>query len=136
MGQSVSLSIETPEPYYNNGRLVCPGDEITFVCETRGSSTIAWSSEEYIGPGNAQMQFSAIEDPSLPCAMCKKDGIGDTIATFIANKLEDGVRVLQSTLRVTATSMSSVRCIHGDESSRTINFSVIGKSANGIILVG
>ena len=127
MGQSVSLSIETPEPYYiNNGRLVCPGDEITFVCETRGSSTIAWSSEEYIGPGGAQIPFSAIAVPNNT-----KYGIGDTVATFTANIPEDGV--LRSTLRVTATLMSSVRCIHDDESSRTISFSMIGKSANGIV---
>ena len=128
--QSMKLSIKTPTLY--NGSFVCSGDKVTFVCETRGSSTIAWSSEEYIGSGGAQLQFSAVGVPSLTNPM---HGIGDTIATFAANKLEGGVRVLQSTLRVTATSMYPnplVKCIHGDERSTIVNFSVIGKyTSNG-----
>ena len=130
--QSMKLSIKTPTLY--NGSFVCSGDKVTFVCETRGSSTIAWSSEEYIGPGGAQLVFPAIGIPSLTNPM---RGIGDTIATFTVNKLEGGVQVLQSTLRVTAMSMYPnplVKCIHGDESSRAANFSVIGKyrSSSGL----
>ena len=68
--------------------------------------------------------------PAIGVPNNTKYGIGDTVATFTANIPEDGV--LRSTLHVTATSMASVRCIHDDESSRTINFSMIGKPANGI----
>jgi hypothetical protein len=129
MDQSVSLSIETPQLY--NGRFACPDDEITFLCETKGSSTISWSSNEYIGQGGAQLQFAAIE------VINTKHRIGNTTATFTDKRTEDGVQVLQSTLRVTATSMypnPSVTCIHGNEGRRSANFSVIdiyiGKQAH------
>ena len=122
MGQS--LCIQSPELY--DGSLACPGDEIIFICETRGSSIIAWGSDEYIGPGGAQLQFAEVSSASDV-----RRGIGNTIATLTDNRIESGVRVLTSTLRVIASSMypnPSVTCIHiDDETSRTANFNVIGK---------
>ena len=121
MGQTVF--IVTP---LHNGNLACLGDQITFECETRGSSIISWASDEYIGQGDTLLQFSSAD----PAEMRRLDGIGDTVAILTANRIENGVQVLVSTLHVTATSMypnPSVICIHGDESRSKANFSVIGK---------
>ena len=120
MGQTVS--IVTP---LHNGNLACSGDQITFECETRGSSIISWASDEYIGQGDTLLQFS-----SADLAMTERCGVNDTKAILTANRIENEVQVLVSTLRVTATSMHptpSVICIHGDESRSKANFSVIGK---------
>ena len=121
MGQTVS--IVTP---LHNGNLACSGDQITFECETRGSSIISWTSDEYIGQGDTLLQFSSAD----PAEMRRLDGIGDTVAILTVNRIENGVQVLVSTLCVTATSMypnPSVICIHGNESRSKANFSVIGK---------
>ena len=32
------------------GVTACPGDTLDFICETRDSNILAWSSDEYIGP--------------------------------------------------------------------------------------
>ena len=119
----ITCSIVTP---LHNGNLACSGDQITFECETRGSSIISWASDEYIGQGDTLLQFSSAD----PAEMRRLDGIGDTVAILTVNRIENGVQVLVSTLRVTATSMypnPSVICIHGDESRSKANFSVIGK---------
>ena len=120
MGQTVS--IVTP---LHNGNLACAGDQITFECETRGSSIISWASDEYIRRGDTLLQFSSA-DP----LMTGRRGVNDTEAILTVNRIENGVQVLVSTLRITATSMyptPSVICIHGDESRSNANFSVIGK---------
>ena len=120
MGQTVS--IVTP---LHNGNLACSGDQITFECETRGSSIISWASDEYIGRGDTLLQFS-----SADLAMTERCGVNDTKAILTAKRIENGMQVLVSTLHVTATSMHptpSVICIHGDESRSKANFSVIGK---------
>ena len=62
--------------------------------------------------------------------MTGRCGVNGTKAILTAKSIENGVQVLMSTLRVTATSMypnPSVICIHGDESRSKANFSVIGK---------
>ena len=82
------LIIETP---LYNGRLACPGDEIIFRCETRGSLTIAWRSAEFIGPGGRQLQFANVE--SSPKSL---NGTEDTVATLIDTRDEDGIPVLVS----------------------------------------
>ena len=95
-----TLFIQSPTLY--NGNLACSGDEITFFCETRGSSIIAWTSDEYIGQGGAQLQFVAAKVPSMASIL---HGTGDTIATFTGNRIENEVRVL------TSTRDSSCNCI-------------------------
>ena len=89
---------------------LCPGEEVIITCETRGSSVMAWISDEYIGSGSL-LQFLII------------DNIGDwhtssvnpnTIATLINNTVEDGELILESQLRIRAVSQfmnSSVTCI-------------------------
>ena len=124
----VGQTLTTESPTLYSGNLACSGDQITFVCETKGSSIIAWTSNEYIGQGGAQLQFAAAEVPSLANTL---HGTGDTVATFTDNRVENRVQVLTSTLRVTASSVypnPSVTCIHVDnDTRRTVSFSVIGK---------
>ena len=98
---------------------LCPGDIVTFTCETRGSPIIAWTSEEYIERGATQLDFATFNSigteeisPVNP----------NTVATLINNTIEDGVQVLVSQLRiiVSATfSTSTVTCI--DIGTGTIN---------------
>ena len=45
-------------------RPVCPGEEITFICEVQ-SPIIAWASEEFIGQGGAQLVFSSFDSPGV-----------------------------------------------------------------------
>ena len=92
------------------GEPLCPGDIATFTCETRGSYILVWSSDEYIGSSGTQLEFLTIDivgrvlvSPINP----------NTFATLISNTIEDGVRVLVSTLRIRALSQflnSSVTC--------------------------
>ena len=90
----------------------CPGEEVNITCETRGSSIIAWASNEYIEQGGTRLEFAVFNN------------VGDThvspvnpntIATLIKNTNKDGVSVLVSQLCVRVLSQflnSSVTCIN------------------------
>ena len=110
---------------YNDDHFACPGQQIIFTCETRGSSIIAWKSEEFIGSGGAQTQFIQTQNNG------SERWYGDTVATLVDNRIEGGIRLLVSTLRITAMSMypnPSVTCIHTDDGNwNTTTFRVIGK---------
>ena len=85
--------------------------------------------------GGAQLQFVEVSSHVSDV----RYGIGNTIATLTSNRIsENGLRVLISTLHVTASSVysnPSVTCIHIDNgTSRTANFSVIGKSYLHVII--
>ena len=86
--------------------------------------------------GGAQLQFVEISSRVSDV----RHGIGNTIATLTGNTIsENGLRVLVSTLRVTASSMypnPSVTCIHIDSGiSTTANFSVIGTSYSVHVII-
>ena len=111
-----------------NGTIACPG-EIVFTCETRGSPIIAWSSEEYVAPGNVQLAFAGQVNEVGDTR--NSTSIQGTVATLTNNMLdENGTRILVSILRIVATTdspMASVNCIHiGDNSINTTSFKVIG----------
>ena len=92
---------------------LCPGEEVTITCKTRGSALLAWASEEYIGARGTRLEFATFNN------------IGDirtshmnpnTVATLINKTVEDGVQVLVSQLRITAQSQfmnPSVTCTNG-----------------------
>ena len=107
--------------------ITCPGDEVTFTCETRGSSVIAWTSDGYI---RDQLEFNAGDSFDET----RQDSVdANTIATFINNtREEDGTRVLESQLRIVVsfTSLSSsVTCIHvRDNIPDAFPFRVLGMS--------
>ena len=110
----------------SDGDIVCPGQTITFICETTGSGTIAWSSDDYIGLGS-QLQFAAFNslDENRTSAISS-----NTIATFISNTNTGGIPVLVSQLNITVSSAypnPSITCIHVSNNVRdTINFQSLG----------
>ena len=107
---------------------VCPG-MVFFICETRGSFAIAWTSDEYIGSGNTQLIFAA--GASVVGETRRSGGINGTVANLTHNAVENGVTVLVSTLTITVAQNSpggSVTCMHvGDGTTDTVDFEVIGK---------
>ena len=105
--------------------ITCPGDEVTFTCETRGSSVIAWTSDDYI---RDQLEFNAGDSFDET----RQDSVdANTIATFINNtREEDGTRVLESQLKIVVSSTSlspSVTCIQvRDNVQESFPFQVLG----------
>ena len=112
----------------HDGLVACANTDVTFTCETRGSSAIAWRSEQFIGVGStAQLIFSDVDNPgSLQMA-------STTVAMLTKNQLVNGVRLLESTLRIrvpaSLTTSPSVTCVHlVNNMNSTINFTIRCKS--------
>ena len=118
-------SIVTNQLY--GGQYVCAG-EVIFTCATMDSSIIAWSSREYINSGNIPLTFAAeLHDEG---DMRNSTFNQNTFATLITDRVENGVQVLVSRLRIVASLDSptaSVTCTHGNGTTDTQNFQVIGK---------
>ena len=95
----------------SDGDVVCPGDVVTFTCVTRDSAIIGWNSVEYIGSG-LQLEFDEGGDRN---EIQRGTIDSNTVATFISDTLENGMRVLVSRLQITVSSASaspSVTCVH------------------------
>ena len=109
----------------DNGTRVCPGQEITFTCETIGSSQLIWSSDQYIGIGGAQLQFFSRDTPGLVAASTINS---DVFATLISADAQS--QRIVSTLHIKASSdMSnpSVMCVHStDMTNKTFRFQYLG----------
>lgn len=104
----ISQRIISTQP--NELHNLCPGQEVTITCETRGSETIAWSSDEYIGRA-AHLEFSSSEIVGVT----KRAWSSNIVATLANNTNENGVTVLVSQLHIIALPgalTSSVTCIH------------------------
>ena len=118
--QSLSSDLPADEP-------VCPGQVVTFTCETRGSLILAWTSDEYIERGGTRLDFATFNNVGYTRISPVNP---NTNATLIANFDENGVRVLRSTLRIVTLSgflNSSVNCLHiGDGTMNTSRVIVIG----------
>ena len=98
---------------------LCPGDEVNIICETRGSSVMAWSSDEYIGLGSL-LEIRIVDNIGDRCTSSVNP---NTIATLINNTVEDGVQVLVSQLHIRVLSQlmsSSVTCINVALGTQTI----------------
>ena len=106
---------------------LCPGDIVTFNCETRGSTILAWTSDEYIETGGTRLAFGTFNSVGTEEISPLNP---NTVATLISNTIEDGVPVLVSTLRIRALSQflnSSVTCIHiGSGTTNTTMVQVLG----------
>ena len=107
---------------------LCPGNVLTFTCETRDSPIIAWTSDDYIEARGTQLEFGRIAS------------VGDTLlspvnpntsATLTENGVIDGVAILESQLRITLSPeypSSNVACIHvGNGIRREIRFNLLGR---------
>ena len=108
-----------------DGRFACVDSTVVFTCEVRGSEGIAWRNDAYIGSGNNQLGYIAgIQNvgDTLPASN------GQTVANLTGNFIENGVLVLESTLRVVASDSqsSSVTCTNGtDLGITTFTFTVL-----------
>ena len=103
----------------------CPGNMILFTCTTTGSSTLAWSSEDYIGP-DRQLQFRSIDDNGTVENSAFNP---ETIATLTAVNNTDGP-ILTSILRIIARSTTpniSISCINAGGGTSTLTISLAGK---------
>ena len=95
-----------------DGDVLCPGQVISFTCETRGSGTIAWSSSDYIGQG-FELPFSVTETVG---GVYQYSTINHTtFAKLLCNEIIDETPVLKSELTLTvsaAFTSPSVTCEH------------------------
>jgi hypothetical protein len=97
----------------------------------RGSSilqvlTLGWSSDEYIGQG-VSLPWSTADMLGATETSISMDGNITATATLTKNANVDGVRVLESTLHITAVEASVVTCTSGvDGSSESIELSISG----------
>lgn len=111
-------------------KILCPGEDITFTCVTRGSPIIAWQSDEYIGEGGTQLEFATFNNQGDTDSSSVNP---DTVATLTRNSNEDGVQVLESKLRVITSAEfpdASVTCVHvGTGIKNTTRFHVLGMCA-------
>ena len=98
---------------------------VIFTCITRGSPTLAWSSNDYIGSG-LLVEFLSINDQGET-----RSYNNGTIATLTYKRVDGSVFVLESTLRIQASRMyptSTVSCHNvGQDSRDDITFHVLGK---------
>ena len=112
------------------GNRTCPEEEVIFTCILRGSPGVSvlgldWISPGYIEDGNP-LQISTestlgVDEPS------RINGkITATARLTTAKTLDNGVRVLVSTLRITATVNSMVTCEGTNGVTLSIEFSVSG----------
>ena len=122
--QTVSSQITVTSTIPVN-KAVCPGEVVTFTCETRGSAVITWTSDTYIGD---QIGF----DFASSVNETRRGSVDtNTVATLIINTDVNGQPLLVSQLRIVVSAMSSnpiVTCIHGSNGIRyPTTFQVTGK---------
>ena len=108
----------------SDGEVVCPGEEVILTCMTRDSIILIWISDEYIGD---QIRFTTVNSLNET----RRDSVyNSTIATFVNDTTEGGIRVLVSQLRIIISTNSlnpSVTCIDGSNNERNITtFQVLG----------
>jgi hypothetical protein len=80
---------------------------VVFTCVVRGSNSMAWTSEEYIGTGGQRLEFSAAEPAgtTLPAV-----GNSQTVATLV-NATIDEIIVSQLSIRIRPTYLiASIWC--------------------------
>ena len=109
---NVCVSQVITSPPLETLRKLCPGDVVNITCVTRGSSVIAWSSDEYIEEGGTQLAFATFNH----VGDTQRSPITDsTLATLTSKVYEGTVPVLESRLHIIVSStrsVSTVTCIH------------------------
>ena len=95
---------------------VCPGQQLTFTCVTNGTSSHAWSSDEYIGEGGIQLEFAAFHSPGHILSNSVSESDLGTFAQLITveNKTQG---VLKSRLQITVSAdfpAPNISCLNVD----------------------
>ena len=106
-----------------------PGQLLTFTCETTGSRTIAWSSEEYVGRGGFQLSFLSIE----MVGEMKRSTDG---ANFENLTMVDPVNlVLESQLHINVLSTFSMFTVTCYNNAHAVNESITVNLSRGKIII-
>lgn len=79
------------------GLYACPGDRLNFICETRDSQVLAWSSDEYIGQ-NQQIEFLSFETAGTTR---RSPSDTNTIAMLTNVTRQDGTLMIMCNLSIT-----------------------------------
>ena len=78
------------------GLYACPGDILDFVCKTRDSPILTWSSDEYIGVDGESIEFLNIE----PSGTVKLGSNQRSVAMLNNASTESGISIMLSTLKI------------------------------------
>ena len=88
------------------------GENVTFTCVIRGSNSIAWSSDEYIGTDSLRIEFSSVESEGT--TQTPPIDNGWTVAELTSISVVDGITtVMVSKLHIIIQPLfrtSSVMC--------------------------
>ena len=108
-----------------SGDSVRPGDDVTIMCTTIGSSIIAWSSDEYIGRGGVRLELFA------NATSRESSQISNATAVLLNTSYSsEGDIVLTSALSLIIMETPyniSVTCVNiGRETNSTIRLNVLG----------
>ena len=121
--QKLNSTLQSGLPAY-------PGQAITFYCETNGSP-IAWQSDEYIGAGGVQLEFTGFHSEG---SVLHAYGNPETIATLISAIPQKDSFLLVSKLRIVTShspSNASVTCQNSfSGKQQMISFQVIDGKYN------
>ena len=105
------------------------GDTVNFTCRTRGSNTLAWRSQEYIGQNGEELTISRLGTTSSLNSYA--------VATVTNTYIENDQRVLESNLTIIVQGNipnASVTCSSiGTGESNMISFNLASK-CDGVIL--
>ena len=124
--QKLNSTLRSGQPAY-------PGQEITFYCETMGSP-MAWRSNEYIGSGGVQLEFTGFDRAG---SVHQAHDNHETTATLLRAIPQNDSFLLISKLRIVASRSppnASVTCQNSFSGKvEMISFHVIdGKYLLGI----
>ena len=100
-------------------------ETVTFTCVTRGSNSIAWSSDEYIGAD--RMEFASAEREGTTRSAADSGAIGRLVS--VSNENGNVILVSQLQLNVQSTyQIASITCHNiGIDAMNTTTFLMAGK---------
>ena len=127
---SIGIPAQQVNCTFREGLTACPGDRLDFICETRDSDILAWSSDEYIGQSNL-LEFTAIDHHGT-----SRSAFPNTTAILIDTARErNGVLVIKCGLSITVLPSidhqagHSVTCINVGVGTRNVTtFYLAGRS--------
>ena len=111
----------------HEGQFACPGDKVIFTCEIEDSDVLAWASDQLIGQGGEQIQFSVQDSVGLSRSSTSNP---NTFANLTVANNENGTIRLVSDLHIIVPSIFSnlsISCISViAASTKTRTFTVLG----------
>lgn len=99
-------------------------ETVTFTCVTRGSSSMVWTSIDYISTNGGRIEYASIDSEGTSYHA------GQTLTTLVSNSRVNGLVVLESQLQIVVQSnyqVSSVTCHNiGHNTENTTSFETAG----------